>query len=63
MEDFVSFAQVPIFEQSQGIPFDFSEFTMNVSLPKTSLATPSCATLEEWTENEEEKHYLKLIRV
>ena len=49
------FTQTPVYEQSQGIPFDSSDFTMNVALTQTVLATPNCATLEEWTEDEEEK--------
>lgn len=54
MEDFVHFTQTPVSEQSQGMPFDSSDFTMNVAPIQTVLATPNHATLEEWTEDEEE---------
>ena len=55
MENFVHFTQTPVYEQSQGMSFDSSDFTMHVAQTQTVLATPTCATLEEWSEDEEEK--------
>jgi hypothetical protein len=54
MENLVTFAQTHALEQSQGMTFDSSDFTMHVSSTQALLAIPSHATLEVWIEEEEQ---------
>jgi len=50
---FVTYSQTPIFEQSPGIPFDSTDFTMNISPIGTLFALPCTTSMEDWTEEED----------
>ena len=53
-EDFVTYSQTPILEQPLGIPFDSTDFTMNIAPTGTLFALLCSTSMENWTEEEEE---------
>tara|TARA_B100001964_G_C13985071_1_gene487994 strand:+ start:21 stop:311 length:291 start_codon:yes stop_codon:yes gene_type:complete len=54
MEVPVTFTQTRILEQPLGIPFDSTDFTMNIAQHSVLMAIPPSVSMEELSEDEED---------
>ncbi len=50
----MTFTQTPILEQPLGIPFDSTDFTMNITQHRVLLAIPPSISMEGLNEDEED---------
>lgn len=52
--------EAPILEPSTGIPFDATDFTMNLSSTTGVLVSPCQITMEDWDTEEEDKEEVEV---